>query len=796
MTKLYQYNYKRVRSALHAACWAWAVLALASVSSQAQPQADGLPQASAAVAPLDLYLSVTVNGNPIDQLHPFSYRDGALWALPSVLRNLGFKTQEGDYAYVRLDSLPGVRADYDEAAQSLALQAPLSELDLAATVLGTGSEGAATLTAGRGALLNYDLYANRENRGTSLLSAASELRLFNPYGVFSNTVFAQAISGQPAPQAWEDSRNWRAHNVRLDTSWRSSWPDQAITLTLGDTLTGGLPWSRSTRIGGIRIGRNFSLQPYRTITPLPAFMGSAVVPSAVDLYIDGIKRYDGRVPAGPFQLNAIPGITGRGNALIVLTDAAGRQTQLDIPFYASSTQLDEGLADWSLEAGYVREEYGISSFRYASDPVVSGTLRYGLTRALTLESHAEASRQARVSGVGAVATLGGLGQVSGAYAVSGGGGRRGRQYSAGYQWVGRHFNIGANTTRTAGQYRDVAALYGLAPPAVTESVVAGANFQSIGSISMSYLKQTYPGEAANRYAGAYWSRPLGSRAMVSMSFNQNLDVKTDRHVYIGVSISLEGRVNASASMQRNGDQTSYNIAASQTTQGNTGWGWALYGRQAPDAASGSAQLDYRGRHGDYRAGMNAYGGSSSAYLGASGSLVAMDGGFFAGRRIYDSFAIVSTDGVPNVPIKLHNSPVGSSDGDGYLLVEPLAAYQKNLISIDPLGLPVNLKIDRVAADVATRELSGALVRFGIRPVRAAAVTLHDRDGRPAPLGAALLLNGAPSDFLVGYDGVAYLEGLQAHNTLEASAPDFHCAVQFDYTDPGDTVLQIGPLRCE
>jgi len=81
-------------------------------------------------------------------------------------------------------------------------------------------------------------------------------------------------------------------------------------------------------------------------------------------------------------------------------------------------------------------------------------------------------------------------------------------------------------------------------------------------------------------------------------------------------------------------------------------------------------------------------------------------------------------------------------------------------------------------------------------VRAAAVTLHDREGRPVPLGATLVLNGAPSEFLVGYDGVAYLEGLQARNTLEVGAPNFRCAVQFDYTDPGDTVLQIGPLRCE
>src|SRR3546814_8640987 len=62
-------------------------------------------------------------------------------------------------------------------------------------------------------------------------------------------------------------------NVRLDTAWTSSWPDKEISLTLGDTVTTYLPWTRATRIGGIRLGRNFALQPWKTTSPLPAFMG-------------------------------------------------------------------------------------------------------------------------------------------------------------------------------------------------------------------------------------------------------------------------------------------------------------------------------------------------------------------------------------------------------------------------------------------------------------------------------------------------------------------------------------------
>lgn len=59
-------------------------------------------------------------------------------------------------------------------------------------------------------------------------------------------------------------------------------------------------------LGGLQIGSNFDLQPYMTTTPLPAFFGSATLPSAVELYVNGLKQYSGEVPAGPFELNTAP----------------------------------------------------------------------------------------------------------------------------------------------------------------------------------------------------------------------------------------------------------------------------------------------------------------------------------------------------------------------------------------------------------------------------------------------------------------------------------------------------------
>lgn len=55
-----------------------------------------------------------------------------------------------------------------------------------------------------------------------------------------------------------------------------------------------------------------------------------------------------------------------GNAQIVLTDALGRNTTLQYSLYGSTQLLAEGLSDWSVEAGWVRKNYGYESSAMAA----------------------------------------------------------------------------------------------------------------------------------------------------------------------------------------------------------------------------------------------------------------------------------------------------------------------------------------------------------------------------------------------------------------------------------------------
>lgn len=766
----------------------------------------------------DLYLEVVLNQQPTGQLAHFGLRDGQLWASRSTLRQLGFHLPAGGPDPQLLNQLPGVVVHYDAARQQVAITAPLALLDLRTEVL-NASDGTEVpeATASPGLLLNYDLYGTAGQQHTGSLSAYTELRAFGAGGVFSNTALTQftRLPGQGE----------QTQSVRLDTSWQTSFPAQMLTLRVGDTLTGSAGWSRSTRIAGVQLSRNFALQPYRITTPVPAFLGQATVPSAVDLYINGIKQYSGKVAPGPFQLNSAPTINGSGNAQVVLTDALGRSTTIDFPFYTTEQLLQQGLSDWSAEVGTVRQNYGLKSFDYSHRPALSGTWRYGVSNRFTAQTHGEATAGVVNAGLGGTWLLGtDAGVVRASLAHSRGNGLQGSQYNLGYQWRHGPFNFSVDSTRTAGDYRDVASLYGPPPPRVSERALIGLSTTHVGSFSLGYLhlRQTddpntiyvpapqpplpccnTPGSgnlvnASNdsRYASAFWFRSIGSSISINASVNQNLDDHRDRSIFLGLSMSLDNRTQLSVSAQRDRGRDSFTVSADHAVPSTGGFGWRAQARSGGGQRGGLAEAGYRGNYGQVNAGISVFGNSRYAYASDSGALVWMGGGLFAARRIDDAFAVVSTDRIANVPVKLENRTIGRTNRAGLLLITPLNAWQKNQVAIDPMDLPADVHIDHVRTIATPSDRAGTLVRFGITPVRAASIILHDAAGKPLPVGSRVLIVGQKdTDALIGFDGAVYLDTLEEHNTLKVSLPSGTCRVSFDYHKQGDTIPELGPLVC-
>ena len=766
----------------------------------------GLNDDTASTHGIDLYLDVTLNGASAGLTH-FDYREDQLWASISVLQQLGFILPAGITDPVPLNSLANVKIDYNARQQTVSLIAPLSMLNLNTTVLNNRDSRRTQASSSPGVLLNYNLYGSQSENSSTNLSAFTEVRAFNSKGVLSSTALTTGNrSSNKNANGSDNSHDWDSRTVRLDSSWSQSFPDKLITVRAGDILTGALSWTRSTRLGGLQIGSNFDLQPYMTTTPLPSFFGSATLPSAVELYVNGLKQYSGDVPAGPFELNTAPSISGTGSAQLVLTDALGQSSTVNFSLYDTHRLLQPGLADWSIELGTVRENYGIKSFDYGSDIAVSGTLRYGINNRFTAETHAEATKDLANAGIGGTWVLGGPGGVLfGSLAGSESQGQSGTQYSGSYSWNNKRFNIGLNTLGTSGNYRDVATQYGSTPIRQSNQVSTGYSTQSLGSFGVSYNQVDYAEEDTAQFASAYWSKSFGRRLSINANYNHDINDSANNSASIGVSFSLDRNISFNSSVQHTDDRNDFVADVSQSAPGAGGLGWRAQARHSIDSSidsnnnsGGLAELNYLGRYGQVQAGVSSYDSNYSTFASGTGSLVMMGGGLFAARQINDGFAVVSTDGVADVPVLLQNNVIGTTNSRGLLLISPLNAYQDNKIGIDPMDLPADLRIDQVSMSATPTDRAGTLVAFGVTQARSASVILTDSDNKPIEIGSQVRLTTKKdaASAIVGFDGEVYLDTLDEHNTLEISTPSGDiCKVSFAYQKQGDGIPLLGPFIC-
>lgn len=735
---------------------------------------------------MPLYLETSVNSQPIG-IVPFTMRGDDLWASRATLEQLGLAANTGRAGEVRLADVPGLEFDYDVGAQSLNIMVPVSLLSGDASMIENVPATVSKPASSTGLVYNYNLFGGISGDSRTA-SAYSEVRVFGALGVASTTFLTRASSLDG---------DWSMDAVRLDSSATASFPDRLLVVRAGDSLTAATSWSRSTRFGGLQIGTDFALQPYAITTPLTQFFGEAALPSKVELYVDGIKQVTGEVPPGRFQIaTPVSAGAGAGSGQVVITDALGQVSTVAFDLYHTPVLLRRGLSDWTAEAGLLRRTYGIRSFDYAPHPFASGTVRRGMTDRLTLEAHGEFSSRLALGGLGANWLAGQLGVVSGSIAHSRTGEMKGIKYNLGYSWSDRRTHVSFNLAKAGRGYRDLAALEDSPLPRRSVSAQVSHSIRQLGTFGASYVDLKFEKQPRSRFVTAYWSRSLGQNVGLNFHASVNLEDTRNRSIFATLSVRFGDRSTISVSVQRDRDTTFGSVDGFASVPDEGGFGWRARVGQAGDRRSGGGEVQYLGDHGRVIAGGRAADGQVSAYAGASGSLVLTDGSIFAAREVYDSFAVVSTEGIAGVPVKLHNNVIGRTGPNGKLLVTGLNAYENNKIAIDVLDLPADVRPGGVERIVAPADRSGTAVRFELYKVRAATLILVDEAGAPLPLGSRVSRSGDNSEpAVVGFDGAVYLEALDDLNIFDVLMPTGTCSVRFDYPPSADVLPRIGPLVC-
>ena len=735
-------------------------------------------------APQDVFLEVSLNGRSTSKIVRFHLQQGHLYAAVKDLNEIGLKgdrIEAGGAADIALDAMTGLRYTYDAARQAVDLQVPDSMRRPYTFDTRVLSDTQAA-SSSSGLFINYDAFA--QTTPDEQLALANDEHWFTPSGVFDLSGVAYL------------SRKQRRY-LRYETSWTHSDAAATRTLQIGDIVTSSLAWNRSLRMGGFQWRSNFALRPDLVTFPIPALYGSAVVPSGVDVYINDVKRYSGDVPSGPFIAHTVPGTTGAGQATLITRDALGRTISTSVSLYVDPRMLAAGISSYSFEAGFLRRQYGLSSFSYDPHPAMSGAARYGLTDTLTVEGLAQATTHGLIDvGGGALMRLGQWGVVNGSVSASAGQ-FAGSQISAGYQLIEPRFSINAQTVRAYGNFGDLASLDGASVPSSTDQLTLSLPFARKQSISLSYIGSKYPHAPRSQIGSVAYTMSLNGMISLNLNAFKDFSQHNASGVFLSVSLTSFRDVSMSASVGRENGRENSSFDAIHTPDYGGGWGW---GAQAGDTAGTpfqQAQVQYLGNDGEVTVIAQRRGQDTSASIDATGALVLMDRSATLSRHIGDGFALVSTDGIGGIPVSRDNRPLGLTDGSGHLLVPDLNAYQHNLVSIDPVKLPADARIGTTKLDLTPQSRSGVMAHFGITRYRAASIILTDSDGNAIPPGTPVHAEASAHDTVVGYDGVTFVEGLTRENELSVGSGTSRCTVRFGYEPLHDGSLPtIGPLTCE
>lgn len=817
-----------VALAVSAAARADAATATAPDAATAAAVAElaGAASARDSPPPVTLELDVVINGRRIGKIGEFVQIGAVLLARRQELTDLGLRVPANVVPVtddlIALTALPGVGARFDAATQTIYITAPSEALVPNLLRPAVSPAPAIPLQSSVGATLNYDVLGAATN-GHADGSGLFDARIFAPIGVASTDFLAFAGRSPIA--------NGQDAVIRLDSTYVYSDFNSQRRYWLGDVISGGLTWTRPVRLGGVQVTRDFTMRPDLVTFPLPVVAGAVAVPSTINVLVNGTQALSSQAQPGPFQVPQLPVITGAGQVQVTVTNALGQQVTSTVPFYASSTLLAPGLHTWSLEAGWVRLNWGLVSNQYGAF-AASGTYRRGLTEDITLEAHAEGTRGQFMGGGGIVANAFNFAVVNLGGAVSTAEGRAGGELSIGIERLTQRFSFGASAVLAAPGFRDIAAMSGDPVPTRQIAANASAYLGKWGTVGVAWLQVSQPAttnlfgftEQPAFAAPAALQPPSGAGlghvgvpfvpAQDSQVLTASYSVQLSHHIFfyanafhdfahhggdgasIGFTIPLGRRSSVSASGNyQNGSPAYGQVQVQQNVVTIGDWGYQAY-ISGPSNAHEFGQLQYKSPWALFTAGVDHLGGDTTVRLEAQGAFSFVDDRLFASNIVNQSFAVVDTSGIAGVHVLYENRPDGVTDASGRLLVPDLRSWDVNRLSIDAADLPVDVQIASTDRLVRPPDRSGVVVKFPIRKTQSALLVLVDETGHPIPVGSTATLQATGVAAPVGYDGQAFVEELGRQNQLVVQLPnDGRCMVSFSYTPTPGEIPKIGPLTC-
>lgn len=736
----------------------------------------------------ELFLEIELNGRPTNET-VLVLRDpaGGVLLEAADFEALGLRLPDvgsvmhGGTAFHALGGLEGVTCDIDMRALALSINAPAAVMQGHRLSGQQGTYVPPDEPAG-GVSLSHDLLVqvdDAETRASGVVEAAA----FGRFGSLRSTQVFRELGGD-------------LEAVRLETTWRKDFPASMRTLRAGDTVGAAGAWGRPIRFGGIQWGTNFATRPDFVTFPLPSLAGETALPSTVDIYINNSRRLSREIPAGPFTIDDIPAVTGSGDIELVVRDILGRETTIVQPYYASSSLLRDGLYEYSYELGVEREKFGRESMEYGR---VFGatTHRLGLSDFVTGELRVEAVEDDQQT---AGLALSALWPATGVWSLALAGSRRGDEsgglLSAGFERQGRHFGLGTRLEYTDAAFSQI----GLAPdasaPGRTALVFASSRLGRSGSVAVSYVDRSNRDEDDDaRIAQSTVSWGLGQHGSLRASVLYPLNGDNDTTFALSYSRPLGGRRSLHSQATTGDGRTIGELAVQRNAPPGPGTGYSLTAT-AGERERLNGRFVQNAGHGAYTVEAESMDGEAALRAGMAGSLVWVGGRPMMARDLGDAFAVVEIPGQAGIDVYRSHQVIGRTGSDGRAIVHGLLPYDRNSIRIDATQLPLDVRPGATEWRIVPSHGGAVRVHAGAERSHGAVFRILAEHGEPLPPGTVITVIATGQPFPVGYDGLAYVTGLEDTTPLRARWDDRTCTFELTYPTGTDEPLpDLGDVVC-
>lgn len=597
-------------------------------------------------------------------------------------------------------------------------------------------------------------------------------------------------------------------------------PSLGAQLTVGESSTNG-DMLQGVNYRGVSVTTDARMLPDGANNFAPVVRGVAQTNARVTIRQRGFVIHETSVAPGPFEIDDLQIYGASGDIEVEVTEADGRVERFVVPFTAMPQLLRPGQQRYSITAGELRDDQFVQKPRFIEATLRKGLSNqftgYGAVTA------ASGYRGLVLGGAWStpVGAFSGDITFSDARIPGADGGverRRGQSYRLAYNKA--LFDDNTNVTMAAYRYStsdfltlaDTMRLRGMGPQESGYDIVG----RQRSRLDLTVNQRLQEGKGQLTFTGStsdYWdqnrrqtsfSLAYGSRigrASYSISARRTLESslfsggasKASNSVYLSVSVPL-GKAASAPRLDVNASRDSSGHGAQGVgIAGSIGDGWLgnynaslnRDGDRTSYGVSANYQLPVAYVSGSY----NRSAQSSRLSLGASGGLLIHGGGVTLAQRLGETIGLLHVPGAAGA--KVDTATGVKTDARGYAVVPYLSPFRRNEVRVDPSELSLDVELS--AGSVSAIPNAGAVVRM-VLPTeigRNALIEALLPDGSPLPFGADVFDANGEIVGVVGQGSRLWVRGLQEQGELyvnHGSRGVDRCRITYDLAMATATVI--------